>query len=63
MKTGYEYYKPGATVLIQGTWQMGACPGAPAPVAGTHVAGLGGPGGTRSPMLGYAINSWVTSFG
>lgn len=59
--TGYEYYQPGATVVIQGTWQMGACPGAPAPAAGTHIAGLGGPGGTRSPMLLQRVTISVAS--
>ena len=59
--TGYEYYKPGDTVLIPGTWQIGACPGAPAPAAGTHVAGLGGPGGDRSPMLLQRVTISVAS--
>ena len=59
--TGYEYYQPGATVMIQGTWQMGACPGASVPAAGTHIAGLGGPGGTRSPMLLQRVTISVSS--
>jgi type II secretory pathway pseudopilin PulG len=61
VKTGYEYYQPGATVLVPGTWQLGACPGATAPAAGTHVAGLGGPGGTRSPMLLQRVTISVSS--
>ena len=37
-------------VLLPGTWLPGACAGAPAP-SGTTIAGLGGPGGDRTPLL------------
>jgi prepilin-type N-terminal cleavage/methylation domain-containing protein len=61
VKVGYEYYQPGPTVLVPGTWQLGACPGAPAPGAGLYLPGLGGPGGTRSPMLIQRVTVAVTS--
>ena len=60
VRTGYEYYQPGATVLVPGTWVAGACPGAPAP-SGTTIAGLGGPGGNRSAMLIQRVSIAVTS--
>ena len=39
----YQYYTPGATAAISGTWTSGACAGCPAAVAcpgGTHTDGL-----------------------
>jgi prepilin-type N-terminal cleavage/methylation domain-containing protein len=61
VQLGYEWYQPGSTVLIPGTWQLGGCPGAPAPAPGAYLPGLGGPGGARTPMLIQRVTVAVTS--